>query len=82
MVVGWNITGHMRTSLVIDILEAARLHGHLQQGAIVHHDRRTKYISTAYATDCTDIGVRVSMSRTGVCWDNAVAEGFFATLKN
>ena len=42
----------------------------------------SQYASTAYATYCVDIGVRVSMGRTGVCWDNAVAESFFATLKN
>jgi len=43
MVVGWQITNHMRTSLVIDALEMARLHGHLQPGAIVHHDRGTQF---------------------------------------
>ena len=42
----------------------------------------TQYASSAYATYCAAIGVRVSMGRTGVCWDNAVAESFFATLKN
>ena len=69
MVVGWQITDHMRTSLVIDALEMARLHGHLQPDAIVHHDRGTQYASSAYATFCTASGVRVSMGRTGVCWD-------------
>jgi transposase InsO family protein len=82
MVVGWQIADHMRTCLVIDALEMARLHGHLQPGAIVHHDRGTQYASTAYATYCAGIGVNLSMGRTGVCWDNAVAESFFATLKN
>ena len=80
--VGRQITDHVRTSLVIDALEMARLHGHLKPGAIVHHDRGTQYASSAYAAYCADIDVRVSMGRTGVCWDNAVAESFFATLKN
>lgn len=82
MVVGWQIADHMRTSLVIDALEMVRLHGHLQPGAIVHHDQGTQYASTAYATYCTGIGANLSMGRTGVCWDNGVAESFFATLKN
>jgi putative transposase len=50
MVVGWQIADHMRTSLVIDAVEMARLHGHLKPGAIVHHDRGTQYASKAYAT--------------------------------
>lgn len=82
MVVGWQIADHMRTSLVIDALEMAHLHRHLQPEAIVHHDRGTQYASTAYATYCAGIAVNLSMGRTGVCWDNAVAESFFATLKN
>ena len=82
MVVGWQIADHMRTSLVIDALEMARLHGHVQPGAIFHSDRGTQYASAAYAKYCEAIGVRRSMGRTGVCWDNAAAESFFATLKN
>ena len=82
MVVGWQIADHMRTSLVIDALEMARLHGHVQPGAIFHSDRGTQYASSAYETYCASIGVRRSMGRTGVCWDNAAAESFFATLKN
>ena len=82
MVVGWQIADHMRTSLVIDALEMARLHVHLQPDTIIHHDRGTQYASAAYATYCAASGVRVSMGRTGVCWDNAVTESIFATLKN
>jgi len=82
MVVGWQIGDHMRTSLVIDALQMARIHGHVQPGAIVHHDRGAQYTSHAYARYCASIGVRRSMGRTGVCWDNAAAESFFATLKN
>jgi transposase InsO family protein len=42
MVVGWQMADHMRTSLVIDALEMAHLHGHVKPGAIVHHDRGTQ----------------------------------------
>lgn len=82
MVVGWQIADHMRTSLIVDALEMTRLHGHLTEGAVLHSDRGAQYASAAYAQYCASIGVRRSMGRTGVCWDNAVAESFFATLKN
>lgn len=82
MVVGWQMADHMRTSLVIDALEMAHLHGHVQPGAIIHHDRGAQYASGDYARFCTKIGARLSMGKTGVCWDNSVAESFFATLKN
>lgn len=82
MVVGWQMADHMRTSLVIDALAMARLHGHVQPAAIIHHDRGTQYASGDYAAYCTTIGARLSMGKTGVCWDNSVAESFFATLKN
>jgi putative transposase len=82
MVVGWQIADHMRTELIIDALEMARLHGHVQPGAVFHSDRGTQGASKAFAKYCRRIRVHRSMGRTGVCWDNAVAESFFATLKN
>jgi putative transposase len=82
MVVGWQIADHMRTSLIVDALKMARLHGHLTPAAVFHSDRGSQYASAAYAQYCVSIGVRRSMGRTGVCWDHAAAESFFATLKN
>lgn len=82
MVVGWQIAEHMRTSLIVDALAMARLHGHVQPNAIFHSDRGAQYASGEYTKYCTTIGVRRSMGRTGVCWDNSAAESFFATLKN
>jgi transposase InsO family protein len=82
MVVGWQIADHMRTSLVIDALQMARLHGHLRPGAIFHSDRGAQYSAGAFADHCRLIGVTRSMGRTGVCWDNAAAESFFSSLKN
>ncbi len=82
MVVGWQIADHMRTCLVVEALEMARLHGHVRPRALFHSDRGTQYASADFATYCTKIGVRRSMGRIGVCWDNAAAESFFATLKN
>ena len=82
MVVGWQMADHMRASLVIEALTMARLHGHVKRKAIFHSDRGTQYACKDFAKYCKKIGVIRSMGRTGVCWDNAAAESFFATLKN
>ena len=82
MVVGWQMADHMRTSLVVDALEMARTHGYVAPGAVFHSDRGAQYTSAEFAVYCAGADVRPSMGRTGVCWDNAAAETFFATLKN
>jgi len=82
MVIGWQIADHMRTSLVIDALDAAARAGHVADEAVFHSDRGTQYTSDAFTTWCTARGITTSLGRTGVCWDNAAAESFFASLKN
>jgi transposase InsO family protein len=82
MVVGWAMAEHMRTSLVTDALEAARRAGHLPAGVVFHSDRGTQYTSTEFDRYCRTHNVKRSLGRTGVCYDNAVAESFFGTLKN
>jgi putative transposase len=82
MVVGWQLTEHMRTSLVIDALAMAVTGGHVGPGAIFHSDRGAQYTSAEFALFCKANRVRTSVGRTGVCWDNAAAESFFAALKN
>lgn len=82
MVVGWQLASHMRTSLIVDALEMAVDGGHVQREAIFHSDRGTQYTSKEFALFCKDNHVRTSLGRTGVCWDNAAAESFFASLKN
>ena len=82
MVVGWQLASHMGTSLVVDALAMAIDGGHVNADAIFHTDRGTQYTSTVFAAFCTDNHVRRSVGRTGVCWDNAAAESFFASLKN
>jgi transposase InsO family protein len=82
MVVGWQTAGHLRTSLVIDALAMARRHGHAQPGAVFHADRGCgQYTSAQFTAFCDRNQIRTSVGRTGVCWDNAAAESFFATLK-
>lgn len=82
MVVGWQTAPHMRTSLIIDALTMAKDHGRVRRNAVFHSDKGCQYTSTEFQKFCKQIRVRRSVGRTGVCWDNAAAESFFATLKN
>jgi transposase InsO family protein len=82
MVTGWQLASHMRTSLVTDALAMAITHGHIQPGAVFHSDRGAQYTSAGFARYCQAHGIRTSVGRTGVCWDNAAAESFFSALKN
>lgn len=82
MVVGWQMADHMRTSLVVEALAMARTHGYAAPQAVFHSDHGTQYTSEEFGRYCTENGFTQSMGRTGVCWDNAVAESFFSSLKN
>ena len=81
MIVGWSVSNRATTTLVIDALEMADRNGHLAPDAIFHSDRGCQYTSAAFARVCQRLKIRQSMGRTGVCWDNAQAETFFASLK-
>ena len=82
MVVGWQLADHMRTSLVTDALGMAITHGQVRPGAVFHSDRGAQYTAAEFARFCAAHQVTTSVGRTGVCWDNAAAESFFAALKN
>ena len=82
MVIGWAMADHMRTSLITDALDAARQNYTLGVDCIFHSDRGSQYTSTDFGDYLRDHRLRGSMGRTGVCWDNAMAESFFASLKN
>jgi putative transposase len=82
MVTGWQLADHMRTSLITDALDMAVTHGHVAPGAVFHSDKGAQYTSAGFAAFCAAHGIRPSTGRTGVCWDNAAAESFFASLKN
>ena len=82
MVLGWQLAPHMRTSLITDALQMALDSGHVASDAIFHSDRGTQYTSAQFAAFTMQNNIRRSVGRTGVCWDNAAAESFFATLKN
>ena len=81
-VVGWSIADHMRAELVEDALKNAAATTVIEPRAIFHSDRGSVYTSADYRLLVKDLGMRSSMGRTGVCWDNAMAESFFAALKN
>ncbi|MFG2987279.1 IS3 family transposase [Streptomyces sp. NPDC048258] len=81
-VIGWATADHLGTPLVADALQAA-CHQRGPGGPVVFHsDRGSQYTSHAFARLAADHNIRLSVGRTGVCWDNALAEPFFATLKN
>lgn len=81
MVVGWQIGNRANAQLCVEALEMAHRNGHVQADAIFHSDRGCQYSSGAFNRCSSGLGVRQSMGRTGVCWDNAQAETFFASLK-
>ena len=81
-VVGWAIDATLATSLPLAALEQALRRRRPASGLLHHSDRGCQYTSEHYRSVLADLGVVVSMSRKGNCWDNAVAESFFATLKN
>jgi len=80
-VVGWAIADHMRTELPLEALDMAIRERRPAPGLVHHSDRGSQYASRAYRKRLKDQGMKCSMSRKGDCWDNAVAESFFATLK-
>lgn len=80
-VVGWATADHMRTDLVADALTAAYCWRRPADPVIFHSDRGSQYTSQQFATLAAEFGVRLPVGRTGQCWDNALAESFFATIK-
>ncbi|CCK24408.1 integrase [Streptomyces davaonensis JCM 4913] len=80
-VIGWATADHLRTDLVADALMAACRQRRPTRPVIFHSDRGCQYTSHQFACVATEFGVRLSVGRTGQCWDNALAESFFATIK-
>jgi transposase InsO family protein len=80
-VVGWSMAEHMRTKLVNDALSMAIWKRKPEKGLLWHTDRGSQYASESHRALLAQHGIRQSMSRKGNCWDNAVSESFFHTLK-
>jgi transposase InsO family protein len=80
-VVGWSMAHHMRAELVNQALSMALYQRQPAAGLIMHTDRGSQYGADSYRQLLSQHGIEPSMSRKGNCWDNAVAESFFHTLK-
>lgn len=80
-VVGWSMSYRMERRLTLDALSAALGNRSPRRGIVGHTDRGSQYASGDYQERLKECGMICSMSRKGDCWDNAVAESFFATLK-
>lgn len=80
-VVGWSVSADFSTQLVLRALNSAIRLRRPEAGLLHHSDQGCQYTSFEYRERLRELGVTVSMSRKGNCWDNAVAESFFATLK-
>ena len=81
-VVGWSMADTMKVSLVNDALKMAIKHRNPPKGLLWHTDRGSQYASYSHKDLLKQHGIVQSMSRKGNCWDNAVAESFFKTLKS
>jgi transposase InsO family protein len=79
--VGWAIADHMETSLITAALDQAIASRRPRGGTIFHSDRGCQYTSKEFARYCRDHDITRSLGRTGICFDNSVAESFDATLK-
>ncbi len=80
-IVGWSMADHMRAELVVDALNMAITRRRPAPGLIHHSDQGSQYVSLAFGQAAGDAGIARSMGSRGCCFDNAVAESFFATLK-
>lgn len=80
-VVGWSLADHLRTELALAALDMALTRRRPAPGLVHHSDRGTQYLAHAYTARLTEQHVRQSVGCPGTCWDNAVPESFFATLK-
>ncbi|RSM68955.1 IS3 family transposase [Amycolatopsis sp. WAC 01375] len=80
-VVGHAMGDHLRADLVCDAITLATARGLIRPAAVFHSDRGVQYTSGQFRAALTEHRIRPSIGRTGSCYDNAVAEAFFATLK-
>jgi transposase InsO family protein len=80
-VAGWAMDDNYKTPLITAAIEMAARNASLPAGAIFHSDRGSNYTSAEFAAVLKRLGIRQSVGRTGICFDNALAESFNAALK-
>jgi putative transposase len=79
--VGWAMGDNYKTPLISDAIKMAARNLDLPEGAIFHSDRGSNYTSAEFAEVLKELGIRQSVGRTGICFDNALAESFNGALK-
>ena len=82
MVIGYAMADNYKTPLIAAALRNAARNVTLDAEAIFHSDRGSNYTSYEFAAAVDELGLCQSVGRTGICYDNAMAESFFAALKN
>ncbi len=80
-VIGWAVDDNYRTPLITAAIQMAARNVELPADAIFHSDRGSNYTSAEFAAVLKELGIRQSVGRTGICFDNALAESFNAALK-
>lgn len=81
-VIGYAMDDHYQTPLISRAIRNAARNRKLTEGAIFHSDRGSNYMSAEFKETLHQLGLRKSAGRTGICFDNAMAESFFGALKN
>jgi len=81
-IAGWAMDDNYKTPLISSAIEMAARNLDLPEGAIFHSDRGSNYTSAAFAEKLEELGIRQSVGRTGICYDNALPESVNGTLKN
>ncbi|MEU5425040.1 IS3 family transposase, partial [Streptomyces olivoreticuli] len=81
-VIGYAMDDHYQTPLISEAIRNASRNRKLAKGAVFHSDRGSNYMSAEYGTVLEGLRLRRSAGRTGICFDNAMAESFFGALKN
>jgi putative transposase len=80
-IVGWAMDDNYKTPLIIDAIEMAARNLDLPEGAVFHSDRGSNYTSAKFADALLELGIKQSVGRTGICYDNALSESVNGTLK-
>jgi putative transposase len=80
-VVGWAMDDNYKTPLITEAIKMAARNLDLPEGAVFHSDRGSNYTSAEFAGVLKELGIRQSVGRTGICYDNALAESWNGTLK-
>jgi putative transposase len=80
-VIGWAMDDHYKTPLIEAAIRMAARNHHIVPKAVFHSDRGSNYTSEQFAKTLRELDIRQSVGRTGICYDNALAESFFGTLK-